>query len=106
MTRCTITARSQFEEELERVRAEGVAIDNEENADGIICVGGPIFASVGHPIAALSVSGPSMRMSQNLPAIKQAVRETVQKASILLGYSEIPDALHMESLRPAGEVSS
>ena len=90
ITQTTITSHSRLEEELERVRAEGVAVDNEENMQGIICVGGPIFASEGLPIAALSISGPSIRMSQNLPAIKSAVRETVQKISLLLGYPVIP----------------
>lgn len=85
MTGCTITSRQQLDEELGRVRSEGVAVDNEENAPGIICVGGPIFSSAKEPIAALSVSGPSIRMSENVPAIKAAVRETVQAISLLLG---------------------
>ena len=84
------TARARLEQELAKVRAEGVAVDNEENARGIICVGGPIFASDGKPIAALSISGPSIRMSQNLPAIKTAVREAVQKMSLLLGHEVLP----------------
>ena len=86
----TIISRQGLEEELARVRAEGVAVDNEENALGIICTGGPIFASGSHPIAAMSVSGPAVRMSQNLPAIKTAVREAVQTISILLGAPEGP----------------
>lgn len=87
MTHATITSRSVLDKEFEKVRQEGVAVDNEENAPGIICIGGPIFASKGRPIAALSVSGPSVHMSENLPAIKRAVKETVQKISMLLGYN-------------------
>ncbi len=86
MTQATITTRSRLEGELEKVRAEGVAVDNEENAEGIICVGGPIFASGGRLIAALSISGPSVRISQNLGSVRTAVRETVQKISMLLGH--------------------
>jgi IclR family transcriptional regulator, KDG regulon repressor len=89
MTPKTITTRAAFEEELEKVRREGVAVDNEENAPGIICVGGPIFAGKGKPIAALSVSGPAVRISESLPAIKRAVKETVQKISMLLGYTAV-----------------
>jgi IclR family KDG regulon transcriptional repressor len=85
MTSSTITSRQQLQEELARVRSEGVAVDNEENGQGIICVGGAIFSSAKAPIAAMSVSGPSVRMSQNLAAIKSAVRETVQTISVLLG---------------------
>src|SRR5580658_1215760 len=90
LTPTTITSRQGLEQELARVRAEGVAVDNEENAQGIICVGGPIFASGKQPIAAMSVSGPAIRMSQNLPAVKTAVREAVQTISILLGAQEEP----------------
>jgi IclR family transcriptional regulator, KDG regulon repressor len=90
LTPATVTSRQQLEEELARVRSEGVALDNEENAPGIICVGGPIFASAKEPIAALSVSGPSVRMSQNLPTIKTAVREAVQTISTLLGWNPDP----------------
>lgn len=90
MTQVTITIRSRLEQELESVRSEGVVVDNEENAQGIICVGGPIFASEGRPIAALSISGPTIRMSQNLASIKTAVAEAVQKISLLLGHSPGP----------------
>src|SRR6266571_2429277 len=73
MTPSSITTRSRLEEELAKVRAEGVAVDNEENTQGIICVGGPIFASEGRPIAALSISGPSVplpRACQILPQLR------------------------------------
>jgi DNA-binding IclR family transcriptional regulator len=94
MTPATITTRSRLEEELERVRQEGVAVDNEENIQGIICVGGPIFASDGKAIGALSISGPAVRMGAHVPSIKVAVRETVQKISLLLGYSaQLADAV-------------
>jgi IclR family acetate operon transcriptional repressor len=88
LTPNTIVSRQGFEEELARVRAEGIAVDNEENSQGIICAGGPIFASGQQPIAAMSVSGPAVRISQNLPAVKTAVREAVQTISLLLGSPE------------------
>lgn len=91
MTKATVTSRSALDKEFKKVRQEGVAVDNEENAPGIICVGGPIFASKGRPIAALSVSGPGVHISENLPAIKRAVKETVQKISMLLGYNAASD---------------
>ena len=93
MTPTTITTRSGLQEELERVRSEGVAVDNEEHIQGIICVGGPIFASDGKAIAALSISGPAIRMAPNVPTIKVALREAVQKISLLLGYPIIPEPI-------------
>lgn len=103
VTSATITSRQQLEEELSQVRSEGVAVDNEENAQGIICVGGPIFASAKQPIAALSVSGPGIRMSQNLPAIKTAVREAVHTISTLLGWN--PDPAQEPQHPPEGAIS-
>lgn len=85
VTPSTITSPQQFEADLEQVRKEGIALDNEEGAQGIICVGGPIFANASEPIAALSISGPSIRMTQNLPAMKAAVKEAIQTLSMLLG---------------------
>jgi IclR family transcriptional regulator, KDG regulon repressor len=85
MTRSSITSLQEFEQELVNVRNEGVAIDNEENARGIICVGGPIFSTTPTPVAALSVSGPTNRMSEGLSATKVAIRETVRAISSLLG---------------------
>ena len=85
MTSSTITSLELFERELARVRSEGVAIDDEENLPGIVCVGGPIFSSAAKPVAALSVSGPKSRMSSNLPAIKEALREATRTISALLG---------------------
>jgi len=103
LTPATITSRQRLDEELSRVRSEGVAVDNEENAQGIICVGGPIFASAKEPIAALSVSGPSIRMSQNLPAVQTAVREAVQTISTLLGWN--PDPAEEPQHQPEGSIS-
>ena len=90
MTSSTITSLEFFERELARVRSEGVALDNEENALGITCVGGPIFSSAPKPIAALSVSGPTPRMSNNLPGIKEALREATRAISALLGNTATP----------------
>jgi DNA-binding IclR family transcriptional regulator len=105
LTPTTIVSRQGLEEELSRVRTEGVASDNEENVQGIICVGGPIFASGNTLIGAMSVSGPAVRMSQNLPAIKTAVREAVQTISILLGAPEGSNE-DAESLLPRPTASS
>ncbi len=101
MTPNTIVSRQGLEEDLAKVRSEGVAVDNEENAQGIICASGPIFASGDQPIAAMSVSGPAVRMSQSLPAVKTAVREAVQTISTLLGAPEKLRDASSNSLIPA-----
>lgn len=49
--------------ELESIRVKGFSIDNEEREYGLTCVAAPVFNKKGDVIAALSVSGPTMRMS-------------------------------------------
>ncbi len=97
MTSTTITSQEALEEELAKVRSEGVALDEEENSVGAFCVGGAIFASDPAPIAALSVSGPSIRMSQNLAAVKDAVRHATQTISFLLGSTNVRMAQEKDS---------
>lgn len=49
--------------ELSRVRAQGYAVDNEEHEPGIRCVAAPIRNHIGEVIAAISISGPAIRLT-------------------------------------------
>jgi IclR family acetate operon transcriptional repressor len=75
MTSSTITSPEVLDRELELIRSEGVALDKAENTDGILCIGGPILSSPLTPGAAISVSGPMLHMCEELPRIKEAVRD-------------------------------
>ncbi len=58
----TITHAGAFTEELERVVAQGYALDDEEEEDGVRCVAVPVFG-IGDGIAAMSLSGPASRFN-------------------------------------------
>ncbi|MBB2166400.1 helix-turn-helix domain-containing protein [Gluconacetobacter sp. 1b LMG 1731] len=58
----TITAPLPLREELERVRAVGYAVDDEEHAVGLRCIAAPIFDETGDVVAAVSASGPMARI--------------------------------------------
>ncbi len=58
----TITTRPSLERQLVIFRKLGYAVDDEENEPGARCVGVPILDARGHPVAALSVSGPASRL--------------------------------------------
>jgi len=69
-TRRTITSREALLEELERTRRRGYAVDDEEREEGVRCAGVAILSARGEAIAALSISGPSSRVTmQEIPRI-------------------------------------
>ncbi len=61
----TITDWRDLERELEEIRKKGYAIDWGEHEEGIRCIGAPIYNSLGKVFAAVSVSGPDFRLSQD-----------------------------------------
>lgn len=86
-TSATVTDQAALVEELSNVRRQGFAIDNEENEDGVRCVGAPIFDHTGRVFAAISVSGPAYRLSvSRLKAFSSLVIDTSSAISSRLGY--------------------
>lgn len=66
LSRCTdhtITQRSRLEEDLAKIRQIGYSVDNEENEVGVRCIGATVSAPGGYPLAAISISGPSNRIT-------------------------------------------
>lgn len=62
-------------EELARIRQDGISIDDEENAEGMRCVGAAILNEKGAPSAAISVSGPKARITEErLRQVSDTVR--------------------------------
>ncbi len=59
----TLITRRALVDEIERTRGRGYAIDDEEFAPGIRCVARPIYDEAGAMIAAIGVSGPSVRVT-------------------------------------------
>nr|WP_321985694.1 IclR family transcriptional regulator C-terminal domain-containing protein [uncultured Lichenicoccus sp.] len=59
----TIVTPALLRADLERTRAAGHAIDDEEHAIGLRCLAAPITNENGEVIAAVSVSGPMARMT-------------------------------------------
>ncbi len=64
----SIIRSSDLRDELKRVRAQGYALDNEEAAIGLRCVAAAIYDDTGEPIAAISASGPTARISSERQA--------------------------------------
>lgn len=82
----TITTRRSLKEELRKTRERGYAIDDEELAEGLRCVGAPIFDYKGYPSYSMSVSGPAMRLnSERIEDIQKHVKDICMELSNYLG---------------------
>ena len=58
----TIISPSALRADLERARACGYAVDDEEHAIGLRCLAAPIFDETGDVVGAISASGPMARI--------------------------------------------
>jgi DNA-binding IclR family transcriptional regulator len=63
LTPFTITDRPAFLVQLAEVRRRGYALDDEEFMDGVRCVAVPIMGPGGEAVAAVSISGPAFRIT-------------------------------------------
>jgi len=78
----TITTPVRFLKELEKVRAQGYAVDDEENNLGARCVGAPVFGPAGEVQAAVGVSGTTGQINrESLSRIAEMVQEAARKIS-------------------------
>ena len=59
----TITDPEQLSAELERIRENGYAVDNEEYDEGLRCIGAPVRDHSGRVVAALGIGGPVTRIT-------------------------------------------
>jgi len=84
----TITDTDKLKHHLKVIRQKGFAVDDEENEKGIRCVGAPIFNQQGQVIAAISISGPTVRITKKImqQTLKNEVIRTASDISREFGY--------------------
>lgn len=83
----TLTTRAQLHAEMETIRQNGYAIDDEECELGARCIAAPIRDYTGGVIACISVSGPVTRMTmKKFDEIKPIILDISKKISSSLGY--------------------
>ncbi|MCM3716312.1 IclR family transcriptional regulator [Alkalihalobacillus oceani] len=83
-TEKTITSKDQLMEELNDIREMGYAITENDMGDGASAVSAPIKDYQGKVVAAVSLSGPSNRMEEQIPLIIPEVKLAAEKISSLL----------------------
>jgi DNA-binding IclR family transcriptional regulator len=85
MTPNTITSVERLQAEFAKIRAQGYAIDNEELALHLYCIGAPIFDFNGYPTFALSLSGPAQRI-KGLKGIHEKLLQATRQLSSQLSF--------------------
>lgn len=85
----TITEPKQLMQHLKMIRECGFSVDDEENEEGIRCVGAPIFDYTGKVIGAISVSGPTVTVTQErVKHIAESVVDCAKKISHRMGWED------------------
>jgi len=95
-TRETLTSIPLILSDLRRVRGQGYALDNEEDALGMRCIGAPVFDQNGAVVAAISLTAPVQRLPESdFGPVAGQVIESANQISGRLGYISAPQALAM-----------
>lgn len=82
----TITDPARLREELRQIRDQGYALDAEEMAIGLRCIGAPITDHTGRPFATVSLSAPSDRMTpERIATLVPQIKAAALDISRLLG---------------------
>jgi DNA-binding IclR family transcriptional regulator len=91
LTRHTIVTATAFSQELGRVRELGFAVDDEESREGLRCVSAPVRDANARVIAAISVTGPAFRVTQQrVPSIARSAMEAARELSAAIARQASP----------------
>lgn len=89
LTKNTVTTKEGLQKKLEEIKRRHYALDDEECELGARCVAAPIRDYSGAVIAAASISGPTIRMTEaKLQAYSREVVATANKISKVFAYQE------------------
>lgn len=87
LTAATITTAKRLRERLEEIRKTGLSVNRGERRPDISAVAGPVFDRTGECIAAVGVSGPALRFTdERLDKIAEGVRKAAAELSGKLGH--------------------
>jgi len=92
LTEKSIVRPGELFRELQTIRRQGYAVDDEEARMGLRCVAAVVYSHCSEPLAAISVSGMTSRMTDDrLAAVGRTVREVAAELTIALG-GVLPEA--------------
>ena len=89
LTEKTITSPAELKRQLDEVRQDGFATDNEETEIGIRAISVPIFGRKNNVVAAIGIPSPTSRLSQEgLQNMTAALKDAAEQISARLGWKK------------------
>ncbi len=86
LTPRTITSASALKKQLKRIRQRGFSVDDEEAVLGARCIAAPVLNAAHEAVAAISLAGPTARITQNrIRELGAAVMAAAQLISARMG---------------------
>src|SRR5712672_2437529 len=105
LTEKSIVRPSDLFRELAAIRRQGYAVDDEEACIGLRCIAAVVYNDCSEPLAAISVSGMTSRVTDNrLPALGAIVREVAVELTAALGgvMPGVADQAETQDAKPDG----
>jgi len=90
LTGHTLLSWRQLSSELDAIRSRGYATDLEENEPGVRCVAAPVVDSLRGSVAAISVSGPRIRLEDD--RLAELAKHVVVAARSISTYSNLEES--------------
>src|SRR5260221_9533616 len=86
LTGKSIVRPSELFKQLQAIRRQGYAVDDEEARIGLRCVAAVVYSDCSEPLAAISISGMTSRLTDDrLPALGGIVHEVAAELTVALG---------------------
>ncbi|WP_245974880.1 IclR family transcriptional regulator [Corynebacterium alimapuense] len=91
LTEATITSAEELEATVKKTRRDGFSITTGQREDGASGISAPVFDSAGAAVGALTISGPTMRMSYDIcEGWIEELLSTAERMTRLIG-GRLPD---------------
>ncbi len=106
LTPRSVTNRAELENQLVTIRERGWAIADSELEIGLIAIAAPIFRESGNMIGAMSISGPTMRMTREVTEqYAQLLLEETARVSEKFGFSGTATGIAQQDAHDSNPIS-
>lgn len=87
LTPNTIVTLEEMRQEVDRIKRDGFAVDNQEFHDDVHCLAAPVRDSTSEVVAAIGVTGPTVQFtSQKQTDVSVLVKKAAEELSRVIGY--------------------